>query len=136
MAKLRHVAMVVDDIEKTASFYEKSFDMRRVRQSETTIGLTDGYMNVVIIHSSNPNMAGTKHRGLHHMGFLIDDLDGAAARVEGAGAVYHGGPLGTTDSGPMTERKYADPNGLMFDIATADHARRVWHLTPEGSSSQ
>ena len=43
MAKLRHVAMVVEDMEKTAKFYEESFGMQRVRQSETSIGLTDGY---------------------------------------------------------------------------------------------
>ena len=33
MAKLRHIAMVVEEMEKTAQFYEKSFGMKRVRQS-------------------------------------------------------------------------------------------------------
>jgi catechol 2,3-dioxygenase-like lactoylglutathione lyase family enzyme len=32
MAKLRHVAMVVDDIEKTATFYETAFGLQRVRE--------------------------------------------------------------------------------------------------------
>ena len=127
MTKLRHIAMVVEDMEKTASFYEQSFGMKRVRESETSIGLTDGYMSVVIIHPSNINMKGEKHRGLHHLGFLIDDMEQVAAKVEANGAVYHGEILGS-GRGPMTERKYLDPNGLMFDITTADHARHVWHI--------
>ena len=58
MAKLCHVAMVVEDIEQTAQFYEKSFGMKRVRQSDTSIGLSDGYMSLVIIDPSNINMKG------------------------------------------------------------------------------
>jgi catechol 2,3-dioxygenase-like lactoylglutathione lyase family enzyme len=42
MAKLRHIAMVVEDMEKTAQFYERSFEMKRVRETETAIGLSDG----------------------------------------------------------------------------------------------
>ncbi|MGZ5127646.1 MAG: VOC family protein, partial [Burkholderiales bacterium] len=34
MAKLRHIAITVDDMEKTASFYEKAFELKRVRQSD------------------------------------------------------------------------------------------------------
>ena len=127
MAKLRHVAMVVEDIEKTASFYEQSFDMKRVRQSETAIALSDGVVSMVIIHPSNPNMKGETRRGLHHVGFVIDDMEQIAAKVEANGAVYHGEILGT-GKGPMTERKYLDPNGSMFDITTGDHARNMWRI--------
>ncbi len=125
MAKLRHIAMVAEDMDKTASFYEKSFGMKRVRETETAIGLTDGYMSMVIIHPTNINMkAGTK-LGLHHIGFLIDDMDKTAATVEANGASYHGGILGS-GTGPKGERKYLDPNGLMFDVTVAKHARSVW----------
>jgi catechol 2,3-dioxygenase-like lactoylglutathione lyase family enzyme len=130
MAKLRHVAMVVEDIEKTASFYEQSFDMKRVRQSETAIALSDGVVSMVIINPSNPNMKGETRRGLHHVGFIIDDMERVAARVEANGAVYHGEILGT-GKGPMTERKYLDPNGSMFDITTGDHARNMWRIPVE-----
>lgn len=127
MAKLRHIAMVVEDIERTALFYEQSFGMERVRQSDTAIALSDGFMSMVIIHPSNVNMKGESRRGLHHLGFLIDDMEQVSAKVEANGAVYHGEILGT-GSGPMTERKYLDPNGLMFDITTADHARNMWRI--------
>ena len=38
MAKLRHIAMVVEDIEKTAQFYEKSFEMKRVFGTDGNLG--------------------------------------------------------------------------------------------------
>jgi len=135
MAKLRHIAMVVEDMEKTAAFYEKSFGMERVRESDTAIALTDGFMSLVIIDPSNVNMKGETRRGLHHLGFVIDDMETQAAKVEANGAVYHGEILGT-GRGPMTERKYLDPNGQMFDITTADHARNMWRIPVETVSSE
>ena len=42
MAKLRHIAMVVEDMENTALFYEKSFGMERVRASDTLSGAGHG----------------------------------------------------------------------------------------------
>jgi catechol 2,3-dioxygenase-like lactoylglutathione lyase family enzyme len=127
MAKLRHVAMVVEEMEKTAKFYEESFGMKRVRETETAIGLSDGVVSLVIIHPSNVNMKGETRRGLHHLGFLIDDMEESAATVEANGAVYGGEILGS-GRGPMTERKYRDPNGQMFDITTPEHARETWQI--------
>ena len=130
MAKLRHIAMVVEDIEKTASFYEQSFGMQRMRQSETAIALSDGTVSMVVISPANINMKGETRRGLHHIGFLIDDMEQTAAKVDLNGGVYHGEILGT-GRGPMTERKYLDPNGVMFDITTAEHARNTWRIPVE-----
>lgn len=127
MAKLRHVAMIVEDLEKTARFYEQCFEMKRVRHSETAIGLSDGVVSLVLIHPSNPNMGEGTRTGLHHIGFLIEDMEGTTARIEAAGATYHGGILGT-GHGPAGERKYFDPNGQMFDITTADYARDTWQV--------
>ena len=128
MAKLRHIAITVDDMEKTASFYEQAFDMKRVRQSDVAIMLSDGIMSLAIIHTANPNAEG--RRGLHHIGFLIDDMDETAGRVEANGGVYHG-QIRNIGGGPKSERKYRDPNGIHFDIATAEHARRVWCIPAE-----
>lgn len=127
MAKLRHVAMVVEEMEETARFYEQSFGMKRVRDSPTAIGLSDGVVSLVIIHPSNVNMKNETRRGLHHVGFLIDDMEEVSSTVEANGATYHGAILGT-GRGPMTERKYLDPSGHMFDITTAEHARETWKI--------
>ena len=43
------------------------------------------------------------------------------------GALYKGEILGA-GRGPMTERKDLDPNGQMFDITTAQHAKETGHI--------
>jgi lactoylglutathione lyase len=127
MAKLRHIAMVVEETEKTAQFYEKSFGMERVRQTDTAIGLSDGVVSLVIIHPSNANMKGDSRRGLHHLGFLVDDMDQESAMVEANGAVRHGGIV-NSEQGTETERKYRDPNGQVFDLTSPEYARDYWHI--------
>ena len=128
MAKLRHVAITVDDMEATASFYEKAFELERVRQSDVAIMLSDGIVSLAIISSKNINAEGRK--GLHHIGFLVDDMESGATRVEGQGGVYHG-QIRNIGGGPKSERKYRDPNGIHFDVATPEHARKVWCIPGE-----
>src|SRR5262245_38456396 len=126
MAKLRHIAMVVEDIEKTAQFYEKAFGMKRVRHHGTAIGLSDGVVSLVIIHPSNPNMKGDDRRGLHHLGFLVEDAEQASKRVLASGAVHHGRIIQT--KGEEMEHKFRDPNGQIFDLTTPGYARDVWNI--------
>jgi len=124
IGKLRHVAMVVDDIEKTASFYESAFGLQRVHKLEGALMLSDGVVSLAVIDAHHRNAEGRK--GLHHLGFLVDDLEQSVTQVEAAGGVYHGQI--NIGGGPKTERKYRDPNGQVIDIATADHARAVWRI--------
>ena len=127
MAKLRHIAMVVEEMEKTAQFYEKAFGMARVRQTATAIGLSDGVVSLVIIHPSNVNMKGDDRRGLHHLGFLVDDVDRETVKVETCGAVRHGAII-NAEAGTESERKFLDPNGQVFDLTSPSYARDVWHV--------
>ena len=126
MAKLRHIAMVVEEVEKTAQFYERSFGMARVRQTDTAIGLSDGVVSLVIIHPSSPNMKGDLRRGVHHIGFLVDDVDAMSDTVEANGATFKGGI--NEKRGPVGERKFADPNGQIFDLTGRDYARDFWQV--------
>jgi catechol 2,3-dioxygenase-like lactoylglutathione lyase family enzyme len=61
-------------------------------------------------------------RGLHHLGYLVDDMDQASAKVEANGAVRHGGIV-NSEHGTETERKYRDPNGQVFDLTSPEYAR-------------
>lgn len=127
MAKLRHIAMLVDDIEKSAQFYEQAFGMKRVREHKTAIAMSDGVVSLVVIHPDNPNMKGETVRGLHHIGFLVDDMKDVTEKVEGNGAKFVGGILGT-GSGLETERKYVAPDGVNFDITMPEYAREFWKV--------
>jgi predicted enzyme related to lactoylglutathione lyase len=124
MAKLRHITLSVDDMEKTATFYEQAFEMKRVRQSGVAIMMSDGVVSLAII-DANRNANSGARKGLHHMGFLVDDIDDAAARVEKNGGTY-AGQIKEIGGGPRSERKYTDPDGVPIDVATPDHARKVW----------
>ena len=128
MAKLRHIAMVVEEMEKTARFYEKAFGMERVRQTKTAIGLSDGVVSLVIIHPSNVNMKGDDRRGLHHLGFLVDDVDRESAKVEANGAVRHGA-IANAEAGTESERKLLDPNGQVFDLTSPNYSRDIWRIS-------
>jgi len=127
MAKLRHIAMVVEEMEKTALFYEKAFGMQRVRQTDTAIGLSDGVVSLVIIHPSNVNMKGDDRRGLHHLGFLVEDVEKESAKVMAAGAVPHGAII-NSQLGTESEHKFRDPNGQVFDITSPGYARDFWRV--------
>jgi catechol 2,3-dioxygenase-like lactoylglutathione lyase family enzyme len=119
--------MLVDDIEKSAKFYEQAFGMKRVREHKTAIAMSDGVVSLVVIHPDNPNMKGETVRGLHHIGFLIDDMKEVTEKVEGNGAKFVGGILGT-GSGLETERKYVGPDGVNFDITMPEYAREFWKV--------
>ena len=128
MAKLRHIAMVVEDIEKTAQFYEKSFELKRVRQTPTAIGLSDGIVSLVIIDSNNVNMKGDDRRGVHHFGFLVDDVEAMSKKVEANGAKYHGELRDSAKPRATGERKFRDPTGQIFDLTCVDYARDTWQV--------
>jgi catechol 2,3-dioxygenase-like lactoylglutathione lyase family enzyme len=127
MAKLRHIAMVVEKMEETAKFYEKAFGMQRVRETPTAIGLSDGVVSLVIIHPSNVNMKGDDRRGLHHLGFLVEDVDRETDKVEAVGARRHGAII-NAEQGTESERKFLDPNGQVFDLTSPKYARDVWNI--------
>ena len=124
MGKLRHVALYADDIEKTARFYEQAFGLERVLQREHVITLSDGVVSLAI---ADMRVSRTGRKGLDHVGFLVEDMEAAAARLESLGSA-HCGQISRARADPGIERKYSDPNGLVFDIVTPEHAGPVWGI--------
>ena len=87
MARIRHIAIVVEDAEKMAEFYTSAFGLTEVfrqRNDETNgqwaIYLTDGYINMALLPIN-------RALGLDHIGFAVDDVDGALQTAVAAGAV-------------------------------------------------
>jgi catechol 2,3-dioxygenase-like lactoylglutathione lyase family enzyme len=145
MGKLRHIAIAVPDTDETAKFYEQAFGMTRVRQSSSSVMLTDGVISLAILDNRNSHEA-LGHLGLHHVGFIADDVGESAAKAEQCGAQYadkddnvqkrfaNRGQLKegelTAEARAQDQRKYVDPNGVKFDIVNAAHARNSWRLEP------
>ncbi len=136
MAKLRHLAIATDDPERTAQFYVDAFDFVKVRDASGVWGhgqiLSDGTINLAILNFATDEAAGvekgTGYRGLHHIGFEVDDVDGAAERVSTAGCRARtdiDDALGIPKHGPIKgEFKYEGPDGVVFDLSQPG----IWQL--------
>ena len=126
MAKLRHIAVVVNDLEAAARFYETVFELERVGRDDLEIGsgiyLSDGVMNLALLQYSSNRASGVEDgesfSGVHHFGFQVDDIADAQARIEAAGGEFFF-DLGEDDKAVNFERKFKDPEGNIFDISKA-----------------
>lgn len=124
MARLRHIALVVKDLDRAASFYEAAFGMQRSPKSESQtafrIYLSDGVLNLALLQYKGETgsglTAGSDFAGPHHFGFVVDDLEEAGRAIEAAGGQFFFDLGKPGDEG--FERKFRDPDGTIFDINT------------------
>ena len=119
MAKLRHVAVSVPDLEKAAQFYEEVFELKRMSENDIAINLSDGGVNLTLLHFPTDEMAGDArgkdYVGVHHVGFIVDDAKGMRRRIEEKGGRYkHEAPSPRAQN---AEDKFCDPDGIVFDIS-------------------
>src|SRR5690242_6698431 len=93
MARIRHIAISTDDPIKTAEFYKKHFELTELFRKPADSGehgvwLSDGYIYVAILKYGDEDVfkLGPGHtsdlRGIHHIGFMVDDLPGTLAKLK------------------------------------------------------
>ena len=123
MARLRHFAVCVRDLERSASFYESVFELKKIGREDLPIGsayyLSDGVVNLALIQFkgadgndlSDPRAA----VGSNHFGFQVEDMAETQRRIEAAGGRFFF-DLGDEKQGNF-ERKFKDPDGIIFDIS-------------------
>jgi len=122
MARIRHIALVVKDLEKTATFYEKALGLSRSEMSEgptaRRIYMSDGEVNLALLQYKSEVGSGLKDPqdfvGVHHFGFQVDDLKEGQTAIESAGGEFFFDLGEEGDEG--FERKFKDPDGIIFDI--------------------
>ncbi|MFL4969810.1 MAG: VOC family protein [Xanthobacteraceae bacterium] len=126
MAKLRHIAIIVDDPEQSAKFFENAFDMKRAGTARRGVYMSDGTVNVALLKREGDN----EQLGLYHFGMWVDDLDEAEKKVVDAGGTYlEGRP---TSPNSYYEAKYKDPIGVVFDLTHKGWAGAVKDVVPKG----
>jgi len=133
MAKIKHIALTTHNIEKVASFYKDVFEMEEVgRSGSTHIYLSDGDLNLTIRACKQSDDAdvgsqGENFSGIHHIGFMVDDVEACTNRMELAGGTRLT-PLETTDKRHPSrdtprrrnaEVKLSGPDGVIIDISEA-----------------
>ncbi|HZT52431.1 MAG TPA: VOC family protein [Stellaceae bacterium] len=124
MARLRHFAIVVRDLEKSARFYEDVFELKRVGQETldfaAAVYLSDGTINLALLNYFGERGSGLSNArefvGAHHFGFQVEDLAEAQKRIEAAGGKFFF-DLGNNPEKVNFERKFKDPDGIIFDIS-------------------
>jgi glyoxylase I family protein len=131
MAKIKHIALTTHDLEKVASFYKDVFGMAEVgRSGSTHVYLSDGNLNLTIRackKSDDPDVGeqGEGFSGIHHIGFVVDDVLECAERMEQAGATRltpldAAGRRGRSGRGQRpshAEVKLRGPDGIIIDIS-------------------
>jgi catechol 1,2-dioxygenase len=121
--RLRHVAVVVRDLEKAARFYEQVFGLKRVGREDLEMGsgiyLSDGQINLALLKYRKEAPSGA-----HHFGFQVDDLEATRKRIEAAGGTFFF-TLGDAKEEANFEMKFKDPDGVVFDIS-----QKGWVGTP------
>jgi predicted enzyme related to lactoylglutathione lyase len=126
MARLRHFAVCVNDLDKAAKFYETVFDLKRIDREDLEIGsaiyMSDGVINLALLNftgasgSKASDLKSPKgHVGAHHFGFQVEDMADTQKRIEAAGGKFFF-DLGDERHGNF-ERKFKDPDGVIFDVS-------------------
>ena len=123
-ARLRHFAVVVKDLQKAARFYEGVFGLKRVGEETldfaSAVYLSDGVINLALLNYKGERGSGLKNApdfvGAHHFGFQVDDLAETHKKIEAMGGKFFF-DLGNDAEKENFERKFKDPDGIIFDIS-------------------
>ncbi len=125
MAKLRHVALQVKDPEKTATFFENAFEMKRIKKTDSSISsgvfLSDGTINLAILHFKTDEAAGVPAGkdfvGINHIGFWVEDMTEIDEKIVGAGGTAFLDEEELENDSLFFEKKYHNPDGIVFDVS-------------------
>jgi predicted enzyme related to lactoylglutathione lyase len=126
MARLRHIAVVVKDLDRAAEFYSQVFEFKKIGREDLEIGsaiyMSDGVINMALLNfkgkggtAASDLKEGSTFVGAHHFGIQVDDLVETQKRIEAAGGKFFF-DLGDERAGNF-ERKFKDPDGVIFDIS-------------------
>ena len=131
MAKIKHIALSTQDVDKTAKFYIDVFGMKEIARIDSPGArgyyLSDGDLNLAILNFKNDAVAGVERgkewSGIHHIGFQVESLEAIAERLAAAGSEPRhdiNEALGVSygrESHGNVEVKYVGPDGVTVDVS-------------------
>ncbi|HEY7218367.1 MAG TPA: VOC family protein [Candidatus Binatia bacterium] len=124
MAQIKHIAIRTHDVAKTAAFYKEAFDLEQVGVAQNGIYLTDGHLNIAILSLRTPADGETMKIGVDHIGFAVNDVNAAVARVKSVGGKAldeHNvvDRANTSKAQSYFEVKCVGPDGQVIDVSNA-----------------
>jgi catechol 2,3-dioxygenase-like lactoylglutathione lyase family enzyme len=109
MARIRHVAIRTENVERLVEFYTSLFGLRVIDGVGPATYLTDGYLNLAILPKGrNPN------EGFYHFGFEVESVDALRSDCEEAGA---SSGIKKRPHNREAEFRLHDPDGNGIDLS-------------------
>ena len=89
MARIRHLAILTEDVDRLVKFYMNSFGLKIVKGVGTATYLTDGHLNLAIIPiGPERQIEGNELKeGIDNFGFEVDSVDAFNSCVPGVGRI-------------------------------------------------
>ena len=124
MARIKHIAIRTHDVEKTAAFYKEAFGLEQVGVGQSGIYLTDGHLNIAILNFRAVVEGETMKLGVDHIGFQVDDVDAAVARIKRLGGKslndrHEAAPKDPGQPQSYFEVKCIGPEDQVIDVSNA-----------------
>ena len=132
MAKIKHIALSTQDVDKTAAFYVNVFGMKEIARIDSPNArgyyLSDGDLNLAILNFKNDAVAGVERgkewSGIHHIGFQVESLEAIAEKLAAVGSEPRRDINEALGVGPghdhrygNVEVKYSGPDGVTVDVS-------------------
>ena len=116
MARLRHVAILTEDVDQLVRYYTEMFGLEIVQGVGTATYLSDGHVNLAIIPIGPEREIEGPHLqpGINHIGFEVEDVQALAPRSRELGARTE-----VTKRPPNreAEARVHDPDGNSVDLS-------------------
>lgn len=115
-ARIRHIAILTEDVPKLVRFYTEGFGMRTVQGVGTATYLTDGHINLAIIPIGperlieGPQLA----TGINHIGFEVEDVAEIRKACNGLNAATD---VAKRPPNREAEFRVHDPDGNPVDLS-------------------
>jgi catechol 2,3-dioxygenase-like lactoylglutathione lyase family enzyme len=114
VAKIRHIAYRVNDVEAMADFFIRGFEMEIAERRPTgAIDLSDGVINITLLPIGTPAGEGEAPHGIGHIGFSVEDDEAAKQRLLSLGASE---ARTIRNDSAHYEVKFTGPEGIVVDI--------------------
>jgi catechol 2,3-dioxygenase-like lactoylglutathione lyase family enzyme len=116
MARIRHIAILTEDVEKLVDFYTKAFGLEIVHGIGTATYLSDGHINLAIIPiGPEREIEGPQLRpGLDHFGFEVENV---AALRETCKNLNEASAVDKRPPNREAEYRLRDPDGNRIDLS-------------------
>jgi|SRR5688500_6231847 lactoylglutathione lyase len=123
MAQIKHIAIRTRDVDQTAAFYKDAFGLTQVGMGKNGVYLTDGHLNIAILKYQESKDGEPLRLGVDHVGFQVENLDSALARIESLRGTTLSEPTEVTPKDAAERQSYYEikcvgPDEQVIDIST------------------